>query len=98
MANCGTTDLAGRGDLKLNIMIDGEGHFKTFYGKQVGDQQAVDNKYNSEALKLGYNVMRVHYADVDNAGHFALGYGATTPKPISRPRDNACCDKPYLHI
>lgn len=55
----------------LLIMVDGEQHIsKKYCSTTLQKQQSIDRKFNSLALDQGYNVMRIHYADVDCVSSF----------------------------
>ena len=52
----------------LCIMVDGEGHFTKHHGLTAQKQETIDYKFNTEAIKNGHRVLRLHY---DDAGLYA---------------------------
>ena len=48
----------------LCIMIDGEGHFRQHRETTSYKQNDIDSHFNTEALRLGHKVLRLHYGDV----------------------------------
>ncbi len=49
--------------IDLCIMVDGEGHFSKHHGISAQKQEEIDLKFNSEALRCGHKVLRLHYED-----------------------------------
>lgn len=49
--------------VNLCIMIDGEGHFRDHRESTVLDQQAIDDRFNRNAIKKRTKVLRLHHKD-----------------------------------
>lgn len=48
---------------ELLVMIDGEGHFDEMFGIPYTQRRDVDRRFNAEAKKQGFHVLRLHHKD-----------------------------------
>lgn len=53
----------------LLVMVDGEGHFNEYNDASLLKQKQIDDRFNCEALKQGFNVLRLHYRDRPDFAH-----------------------------